>query len=391
MSSSLSVKALPNKDFDYSNLDAETLHFVQKQTGEIRSLMKRTAQDIIKIGQKLIAVKKRLGYGQYRKWIKTEFNWGKSTANSFENVAKQFADVQNLDIFAPSALYELAAPSTPKSAREEAIARAQAGEKIGCKFAREIKKKHITELAKPKSGQTVKMFEEADRYASSSNKQPVPLKKSQHNQNNPGEEEKKSFPVSVTLPSQQLEQKRKEKSITKQKVIAIYPKQAKLNSHVSSETTKTHLLSLTDSTTIIQPESWWQLGKHHLMYCGDPHSPKLQTQLPKRIALAISFPPTANWYLGSLEQKVNSSLVLFSQYKDVDLKALRDIVRNALTIYTSAEETVMFSFLPDPALLLVAEKLFCRCWIAEPDIERCQAVIQAWTRTGGTVTMKKSF
>lgn len=129
MSSTTPVKVQANKEFDYSSLDAETLHFVRQQTIEIRALMKRTARDIIAIGQKLIEVKQHLGYGQYRKWIETEFTWGKSTANSFENVARQFANVQNLDIFAPSALYELAAPSTPVSAREEVIARAKAGEK----------------------------------------------------------------------------------------------------------------------------------------------------------------------------------------------------------------------------------------------------------------------
>ncbi|NJO97824.1 MAG: DUF3102 domain-containing protein [Pleurocapsa sp. CRU_1_2] len=98
MSSNLDIKPIPDKAFDYSSLDTECLDFVQQQTGEIRSLMKRTAQDIIEIGQRLIKVKKLLGYGQYRKWIQAEFNWGKSTANSFENVAKQFAGVQNLDV-----------------------------------------------------------------------------------------------------------------------------------------------------------------------------------------------------------------------------------------------------------------------------------------------------
>ncbi len=326
MSSSLSVKSLSNQNFDYSSLDAETLYFIQEQTGEIRTLMKRTAQDIINIGQKLIEIKKRLGYGQYRKWIETEFNWGKSTANSFENVARHFADVHNLDIFAPSALYELAAPSTPESARQEAMAKAQAGEKIGYKLAKEIKKKHITKKE---------------------NQQPI----------------------------------------SKQQVINIHPQEAELNPDVSSETTKINSLSENDSI-LIEPESCWQLGENHLIYCGDPHSSKLQAQLPERIALAICFPPVANWHLGNLEPKVHSSLILFSHYKDVDLKLLRDIVRNALEIYTSAEERVMFSFLPDPALLILAEQLFCCCAIAEPDPKRCQAVVQAWIQTGGKVTQK---
>ncbi len=40
--------------------------------------------------------------------------------------------------FAPSALYLLAAPSTPKAVRQEAIERAQAGEPITYSTAREM-------------------------------------------------------------------------------------------------------------------------------------------------------------------------------------------------------------------------------------------------------------
>lgn len=114
----------------------------------------------------------------------------------------------------------------------------------------------------------------------------------------------------------------------------------------------------------------------------------MQTQLPEKIALAICFPSIANWYLESLEPKVNSSLILFSSYQNVDLKLLCNIVRNALEIYTNAEEIVMFSFLPDHALLILAEQLFCCCVIAEPDIRRCQALVQAWIQTGGEVKQK---
>ena len=52
-------KVTSNNNFDYSTPDAETLDFVREQTGEIQLLMKRTAQDIITIGQKLIEIKKR--------------------------------------------------------------------------------------------------------------------------------------------------------------------------------------------------------------------------------------------------------------------------------------------------------------------------------------------
>lgn len=52
------------KQFDYDSLDAGDAVFVQ-QHGAIQSLMKRSAQDILEIGQRLIVVKKRLGYGRF--------------------------------------------------------------------------------------------------------------------------------------------------------------------------------------------------------------------------------------------------------------------------------------------------------------------------------------
>lgn len=333
------------KGFDYSTLDAETLDFVTEQAGKIRLLMKRTAQNIIEVGQKLIEIKQRLGYGQYRKWIEAEFNWSKSTANSFENVAKQFANVQNLDIFSPSVLYELAAPSTPESARQEAIARAKAGEKIGCKSAREIKKKHISQLARPKSKlsqQLVSSEDAADDNGSS---------------------------VSVA----NLPELSERPNLARQKVIAVS----------TLEYTPSKMQFQSQPDELGRSECWWQLGKNHLLYRGDSHSPRLQARLPESIALAISFPPTANWNIGNLKTKVSSSLILYSQYDDIDLRSLREIVRNALELYTSARETVIFSFMPDPALLLLADSLNCSCLIAEPDMQQCKAVIQAWTQTGG--------
>ena len=326
MSSMLSVEVSTAKSFDYTNLQPDTAKFVQAQTKKIRALMKRTAQDIIDIGQQLIEVKKCLGYGQYRLWIETEFNWGKSTANSFEHVANRFAHVQNLDNFAPSALYQLAAPSTPDAAREEAIARAQAGETINYKVSKAIKQKH-THKIQQKNQQPNLKISEVDS----------------------GKQQDSAHPS------------------------ILFPK-TKVNTQFSQQ------------PSAIKAESWFKLGKHHVLYCGDPLSAQFPTKLPSKISLAISFPDTVDWQLGNLVTKVNSSLILFSRYEDVDFKPLRELVRNALELYTNGDDTVVFSFLPDPALLLLAETLSCRCAIAEPNLDRCSSAIQLWIKTRGKVT-----
>ena len=92
---------------------------MQQRTDEIRALMRRTAEDIIAIGRKLSEVKARLGHGQFLAWLEAEFGWHRCTANRFMQVAEAFSAVEMSQIatFAPSALYLLAAPSTPETAR----------------------------------------------------------------------------------------------------------------------------------------------------------------------------------------------------------------------------------------------------------------------------------
>lgn len=124
--------------FDYQQLDTETRTIVRQRTIEIKALMKRTAQDIIEIGEKLIDVKERLGHGNFGGWLEVEFGWSWSTANNFMRVAGKFATVTNLEDFSAKALYLLAAPSTPDEARDEAITRAQNGVTITYTQAREI-------------------------------------------------------------------------------------------------------------------------------------------------------------------------------------------------------------------------------------------------------------
>ena len=129
----------------YANLDVETRIVVQQRTSEIKTLMRRTAQDIVEIGQKLIEVKKKLGHGLFGAWLHTEFEWTQKTAERFINVAQRFENRQFVDSdMAPSALYLLAAPSAPESACEEALLRAEEGERISYRVAQEIIATHKT-------------------------------------------------------------------------------------------------------------------------------------------------------------------------------------------------------------------------------------------------------
>lgn len=145
----------PVNEFDYEKLNADIRTVVQQSTREIKNLMRRTTEDVISIGQKLFNVKAQLGHGNFRKWLKSEFNWSVKTANRFMHVAENFKCVTltHLDI-TDSALYFLASPSTPQEARIKALQRATNGEKINYTLARAIVFEH-KKTTQPKSTKSV--------------------------------------------------------------------------------------------------------------------------------------------------------------------------------------------------------------------------------------------
>lgn len=128
--------------FNYAELATETKILAQQRASEIKTLMRRTAQDIIEIGHKLIEVKEMLEHGQFGEWLRSEFGWSDQTAFRFMHVASKFSQIPQIVDFAPSALYMLASPSTTDEARHEAVTRADAGEKITHAVAEEIVAEH---------------------------------------------------------------------------------------------------------------------------------------------------------------------------------------------------------------------------------------------------------
>lgn len=108
--------------FDYGALDEAQRVRVQVKAESIRARMKRTAEDIIAIGQDLIAVKADLGHGHFLQWLKVEFDMTQKTASNFMHVAERFGVSGKLEIISnlsATILYELAAPSTPEAIIEQ--------------------------------------------------------------------------------------------------------------------------------------------------------------------------------------------------------------------------------------------------------------------------------
>src|SRR5262245_18436052 len=102
-----------------------------KHAAAIRRLGKRAVEDVIEIGRLLTECKRICGHGNWLPWLDREFGWTEMTATRFINVYEMSKSNKLLDLELPiSGLYLLAAPSTPKEARDQVIERAQAGETV---------------------------------------------------------------------------------------------------------------------------------------------------------------------------------------------------------------------------------------------------------------------
>jgi Protein of unknown function (DUF3102) len=125
--------------FIYDLLDAQVAEQVRSSADRIRERLKKTLEDIIEIGNDLMAVREALDHGQFLNWLRAEFGWQQRTAYNFISVAERFklATIASLPID-PTAAYLLAAPSIPEEARQLAIERAEGGEKITTVIAKEI-------------------------------------------------------------------------------------------------------------------------------------------------------------------------------------------------------------------------------------------------------------
>lgn len=141
---------------DCSNLQTDNQLLIQQRTHEIKNLIRRTANNIIEIGKKLHEVKQLLGHGHFGNWLRTEFNWSVATATKMMQASERFENVNFTNLnFAPSAIYLLAAPSTPKKAITEALTKARQGQPITYTLAKQIvnhyPRTRLSKLKKQKS------------------------------------------------------------------------------------------------------------------------------------------------------------------------------------------------------------------------------------------------
>ncbi|MFB2838294.1 DUF3102 domain-containing protein [Floridanema evergladense] len=357
------------KVFDYTMLDAETSLFIQQQTGEIRALMKRTAQDIIEIGQKLILVKEKLAHGRFLDWIAAEFEWSYPTAARFMQVANSFKKTYQIDKFAASALYVLAAPSTPASARSEAIARAEAGEPITYTIAKEIRQKHSSpgNKSKTESAQPVQTVQPVQPL------KPVPVLL-------PANESRPKVEIVATRPAKEaISIPKKEKEVELSGIKGVIP----ISATTTTISTQPIVHQPSPSPSAVKREAtgiWWQLGRRHLLYCGDPNSLEFTQKVPRNTGLLLGFPSGKDWH--STIPADNRIIVTKNLPQSKDLRLFEDTLESIILLYTELGETVVVCYLPYPEILSIINRLDRLAIFAEPDPKQVNEIISDW-KAGG--------
>ena len=304
--------------FDYTALDRETANFVFQETEKIKTLLRQTVEGIIETGERLHKVKQLLKHGEFMTWVENEIKCHYSTALHFMRVWQTFGD------------------------RKEQIAHIGINASVLYLLSAPStpEKLRIDIVERAKAGNPVS-FAEAKR-----------LKKEYTLRQNSSQ----TTPIKESI---------NDDSVTTIDVIG----------DSSSETIKA------ETTDTLVQDKFWNLGKH-LLYCGSAGSTVFRERLPPTVALNIGFPDSPSWRQETLfPTTAKSTLVFHSIFQDLDLVTLRNIIQRSIELCTESGEAILFSFLPYPEMLVLADNLKCRCSIAEPDIKRCQAIVYFWEST----------
>jgi hypothetical protein len=318
--------------FDYDSLEVVQRTIIQQRTGEIRERLRRSAQDVWEIGQKLADVRSRLKYGQFLAWIKAEFGWSQRTAYNFINVYEtfgdRFANLAKVNI-ATSLLYQLASPSVPEELRAQILRAAEQGETMTAQELRITiqKKKRLKSAAVRPIGSQPK-----DRF-------------------------KTHLKTQLEDSGEIVSNAKLGRQIEGGEIITVIPQMANDTSPVHTELE-------------IQP-GWYQLQGQHLIFCGDTATQAFIAWAPAaKLAIAITGSDWAHDWL--IDQVDNIVILPVSEYSDDKLKQL-------LILLSKPGDVVTFPWLPNAEIIAIAHALGRTVYAGEADIKKCQ---QAITRSG---------
>lgn len=118
--------------YDYSRIpNPEDREALRSAALDIKPRLKRVVGDIVETGRQLLEVRDRCPHGQWGEWLGTEFDLSETMARNWMNSAERFAGKSaNFADLPLSALYQLAAPSTPPAAVAAIEQRVIGGERV---------------------------------------------------------------------------------------------------------------------------------------------------------------------------------------------------------------------------------------------------------------------
>ncbi|MEO1341831.1 MAG: DUF3102 domain-containing protein [Cyanobacteria bacterium J06635_13] len=306
-------KTTENSNFNYQALDSQRRNEIEQATSAIRERLRKAAQDIWEIGKMLNEVQSKLQRGQFDEWIKTEFDWSRRTAYKFISVFKRFDNSVNLEEIniATSALYLLAAESTPETVREEFIQKAQSGEKVTHQqVLKVVKKAKDTDTKEPemlvKSENTTQL-------------QPII---------NP-----------IIIPDVAIE---KPLELT----------QSNNNANVAR---------------LIIDRGWNQTKDGHQIYCGDTALPEFANYIPySDLAIAVT---TDDWAHDWLIEKAKTVVV----FPEVEYN--RQKLTGLLVMFSAASDKIILPWLPNAEMIALVHQLGRKVYAGDVDVARCQAAV----------------
>jgi hypothetical protein len=76
--------------FNYDLLEPKVAEQARSSAERTRAKVKKTVEDIIDVGNDLLAVKEALPHGQFLPCLKAEFGWSERTVQNFMSVAERF-------------------------------------------------------------------------------------------------------------------------------------------------------------------------------------------------------------------------------------------------------------------------------------------------------------
>jgi CheY-like chemotaxis protein len=350
----LSNKIKEEREKFYSELNPKVAETIKKRTEVVRRLNERAFDLLIQQGQELIKIQNELKEERlFVRWLEIEYPHSDSSVYRLINGAKKIKEFQekykdelkDTDFskikLGSSVFSYLSQITTPLEAVREILNLCLKEQYVSIKTAQQIigKYKALSSGDIEKiSLEIVTVFPEIDNNIQTINQSVLQPSQSS---------------LQITQPNQIIQNS--EKNPPKPLILGGLP---------------------------LKKNNWWQLGKH-LLYCGNPNSPSFKKKLSGNAALAIVFPPHTGWDLDLLP--ADSKLVFHSNRENLDLEKIRESIAIIIEITTVSNESVIFAYISDPELLLIADDLDCCGFLVQPDFKKCESIINFWQQQGKTV------